>query len=233
MKFILLLISVLVLGFFTIGCDENPTDSPTDPGVLEKSKSSTAEYEVTVENLTPAGSQPLSPPVLAVHSSSFRLFKKGKYASDELAQVAQDAFNDPLVTLLNNSPKVFNVVVGGDAIPPGSSATYNISAEKKYKKLSMVTMLVNTNDGFTGVDKLKLPKKGTKTYYLKAYDAGSEENTELKAHIPGPCCGNKFAGNSTSEKIRLHNGITGNGELDPDVYGWDEPVAKLTITRIY
>jgi hypothetical protein len=232
MKSILLIFSVLVLSLFTIGCNEEPTSSPTNPGVLEKSSSFTAEYEVTLENLSPAGSQPLSPPVFAVHSPSFRLFHIGGYASSELAQVAEDAFNDPLVTFLNNSPQVSEVVAEGGPIPPGSSGTYNVSAEGNYMKLSMVTMLVNTNDGFTGVDKLQLPQKGTKTYYLRAYDAGSEENTELEAHIPGPCCSNPFEGNATSEKIRFHKGITGIGELDPDVYGWDEPVAKLTITRI-
>ena len=231
MKSILLIFSVLALSLFTIGCNEGPTDIPTDPGVFEKSRSFSAEYELTLENLSPAGSQPLSPPVFAVHSPSFRLFHIGGYASSELAQVAQDSFNDPLVSLLDDSPKVLNVVVGG-LIVPGSSGTYNISAEGNYMKLSMVTMLVNTNDGFTGVDKLQLPQKGTKSYYLRAYDAGSEENTELEAHIPGPCCGNAFEGNSTSEKIRFHNGIAGIGDLDPDIYGWDEPVARLTITRI-
>ncbi|UCH65435.1 MAG: spondin domain-containing protein [Ignavibacterium sp.] len=231
MKTIFLSFSALILGLFTIGCNEGPTDIPTDPGTLEKSPSFTAEYEVRLENLSPAGSQPFSPPVFAVHAPTFRLFHIGGYASSELAQVAQDAFNDPLVTLLNNSPKVLNVVVGG-LIVPGSSGTYNISAEGNYMKLSMVSMLVNTNDGFTGADKLQLPQKGTKTYYLRAYDAGSEQNTELEAHIPGPCCNTPFEGNSTSEKIRFHKGITGVGDLAPETYGWDEPVAKLTITRI-
>jgi hypothetical protein len=167
-----------------------------------------------------------------VHSPTYRVFHLGGYASDELAQVAQDAVNGPLVNLLNNSSDVSSVVVGSGVIPPGASDTYNISAEGNYVKLSMVTMLVNTNDGFTGTDKLQLPQTGSKTYYLRSYDAGSEENTELAAHIPGPCCGNPFAGNATIEKIKFHPGILGIGDLDPSAYGWDEPVAKLTITRI-
>jgi hypothetical protein len=117
MKSIFLIFSALAVGLFTIGCNEELTDIPTDPGVLEKSKSFTAEYEVTLENLSPAGSQPLSPPVFAVHSPSFRLFHIGGYASSELAQVAQDAFNDPLVDLLNSSPKVLEVVAEGGPIP--------------------------------------------------------------------------------------------------------------------
>ena len=231
MKSIFLIFSALILSLFAIGCNEEPTDLLTDPGVLEKSPSFTAEYEVTLENLSPAGSQPLSPPILAVHSPSFRIFHIGGYASDELAQVAQDAFGDPLVTLLSNSSEVSEVVVGQQGpIFPGSSQTLDISAQGNFTKLSLVTMLVNTNDGFTGTDKLQLPQRGAKTYYLRSYDAGSEENTELIAHIPGQ--GNPFMGNSTNDKIKYHPGLLGVGDLDPTVFGWNEPVAKLTITRI-
>jgi hypothetical protein len=231
MKSIFLFFSILVLSLFAIGCNEEPTNNPTAPGELEKSPSFTAEFEVTIENLSPAGSQPLSPPILAVHSPSFRIFHIGGYASDELAQVAQDAFGDPLVSLLNNSSEVSEVVVGQQGpIFPGSSQTLGISAQGNFTKLSLVTMLVNTNDAFTGTDKLQLPQGGTKTYFLRSYDAGSEENTELIAHIPGQ--GNPFMGNPTNEKIKYHPGILGVGDLDPSVYGWDEPVAKLTITRI-
>lgn len=231
MKAIFLIFSLLVLSLFAIGCNEGSSDNPTEPGVLEKRPSFTAEYEVTIENLSPAGSQPLSPPILAVHSPSFRIFHIGGYASDELAQVAQDAFGDPLVTLLSNSSEVSEVVVGQQGpIFPGSSQSFNITVNGNFTKLSLVTMLVNTNDGFTGTDKLQLHQRGTKTFYLRSYDAGSEENTELIAHIPGQ--GNPFMGNSTNEKIKYHPGILGVGDLDPAVYGWDEPVAKLTITRI-
>jgi hypothetical protein len=93
-------------------------------------------------------------------------------------------------------------------------------------------MLVNTNDAFTGVTRFKLPKHNSEEYYLYAYDAGTEENTELGAHIPGPCCGNPFQGNATEEKISVHNGILGVGDLDPATYNWGEKVAKLTIRRI-
>jgi hypothetical protein len=232
MKSIFLIFSILVLSFFVIACNEEPTNNPTAPGVLEKSPSFTAEYEVTLENLSPAGSQPLSPPILAVHSPSFRIFHIGGYASDELAQVAQDAVNGPLVSLLLTNPsEVSEVVVGAEGpIFPGSSQTFDISAQGNFTKLSLVTMLVNTNDGFTGTDKLQLPQRGSKTYYLRSYDAGSEENTELIAHIPGQ--GNPLMGNSTNDKIKYHPGILGVGDLDPAMFGWDEPVAKLTITRI-
>lgn len=232
MKSVLLIVSILFSGLIITGCNEDPMEIASSPGVLEKNASFSAEYEVTLENLSPSGSQPFSPPVLAVHSPVYRVFSLGSIASSEIAQVAQDAVNAPLVTMLNGSSEVFDVVTGAGVIPPGASATYSVNAEGNYMKLSLVTMLVNTNDAFTGVDKLQLPQSGTKTYYLRAYDAGSEENTELTAHIPGPCCGNPLMGNPTNERISFHPGIMGTGDLDPSVYGWNESVAKLTITRV-
>jgi hypothetical protein len=77
--------------------------------------------------------------------------------------------------MLNNSSEVSEVVVGTGAIMPGLSETFNITAAGNFTKLSMVTMLVNTNDAFTGTDKLQLPQKGTKVYYLRAYDAGQKK----------------------------------------------------------
>jgi hypothetical protein len=197
---------------------------------------SVVEYEVTLENLTPAtgagSSQPFSPPVLATHKSRMRIFKKHHYASDELRQIAEDAVNAPMVEKLSNSKKVFDVVEGTEVIFPGGSVSYTISAKRGYHKLSLVSMLVNTNDAFTGISKARLPRHGEKVYYLYAYDAGTEKNTEMTDHIPGPCCGNHFAGIPTHRKIKIHRGIKGTGDLDPAVYGWERKVAKLTIRRI-
>jgi hypothetical protein len=64
-----------------------------------------------------------------------------------------------------------------------------------------------------------------------AYDGGSERNTELKSHIPGPCCGNAFARAPEGELIRPHEGILGVGELSPALYDWNGPVARIAIER--
>lgn len=193
-------------------------------------------YEITVENLTPAtgagASQPFSPPVLATHRRDLRVFRPGSLASDELAQVAEDAVSGPLVDLLENSDQTNDVVTGDGVILPGAQASYEIQAAAGKRRLSVVFMLVNTNDGFGGLDGVQLPLHGEKVYYVHTWDAGSEENTELATDIPGPCCGSPGQGTPTSEPIRRHIGIHGGGDLDPDVYGWDDPVARVTIRRI-
>jgi len=107
-----------------------------------------------------------------------------------------------------------------------------IEARSSARYLSLVFMLVNTNDAFGGLDGVRLPRHGEKTYYLKAWDAGSERNTELATDIPGPCCGSPGMGTDEHKVVRRHRGIMGVGDLDPETYGWEGRVAKVTVRRI-
>ena len=221
----------------TIARDEEAIDEAHfDADYMQDDHGETAFFEVTLENLTPetgpGSSQPFSPPVLATHKSGVQLFKVHRYASDELRQIAEDAVNGPLVDKLKDSKKVYQVMEGGGVIFPGTSDSFTIEAKRGYQRFSLVCMLVNTNDAFTGITRAKLPRHGEKVYYLYAYDAGTEKNTELTAHIPGPCCGSPLVRMPTHDKIRIHRGIMGNGDLDPAIYDWDKKVAKLTIRRI-
>jgi len=194
------------------------------------------EYELTITNLTPAimagASQPLSPPVIAVHKKRNPIYKLRKRASKELTQLAEDAVNGPLVEWLNNKRGVKYVVEGTGVIHPGQSETINFTASKKARRVSLASMLVNTNDAFAGMNSVKVPKHGSKTVYLWAYDAGTEKNTEAFSDIPGPCCGNPFVRVPEHKRIRRHKGIKGTGDLDPATWGWEGPVAKVTITRV-
>jgi hypothetical protein len=90
---------------------------------------------------------------------------------------------------------------------PGDSITLKITA-KDGDVLSAATMLVQTNDAFTGLDSVALAAGDQDTV---AYDAGTEDNTEAKAHIPGPPFGGKNAGPATApaQPIAMHTGIKG------------------------
>ncbi len=193
-------------------------------------------YEITFENMTPAtgpgASQPMSPPVLATHNLHTHMFRVGQVASTEIAQIAEDAVSDPLVASLEANPLVYDVQRGDGVVFPGASTTLRIKARPGFFKLSIASMLVNTNDAFAGVDGVLMPLRGSKTIYLQAYDAGSEKNTESVDHIPGPCCGSPHVRVPTEEPVRLHEGIQGTGDLDPALYGWQGAVARVTITRV-
>ena len=70
-----------------------------------------------------------------------------------------------------------------------------------------------------------------------AYDVGSERNSEDCAYIPGPPCGNSPAHDPADPEgyVHVHAGIHGleDSSLNPAMHDWNNPVAKITIRRIY
>jgi spondin N len=195
-------------------------------------------WRVTVTNLTPAGpgppgSQPLSPPLFVVHSGKADVWSLGQVASHGVAAIAEDANNAVLESALPALPGVKSVFTGaGGPIPSGESRTFTVESSGRFNRLSVVTMLVNTNDAFTGLDAFRLSGRGG-SHLTMAYDGGSERNNELKSHIPGPCCGNPFVRDPEGALIRPHDGITGTGQLDPALYDWEGAAARITIQRAH
>lgn len=201
------------------------------PAAATAAAKGTVTWQVTVTNLTPAGSQPLSPPLFVVHDKRVNVWQVGEIASHGVSAIAEDANNGPLESALPQLRGVDAVFTGaGGPIPSGASATYELTAHRG-ARLSIVSMLVNTNDAFTGVDALRLRGRHIALDTV-AYDAGSEANNELAGFIPGPCCNNPFVRDPEGALIRPHEGITGVGDLDPAIYDWTGPVARITFERI-
>jgi Spondin_N len=218
-RFILALLALVALAVPAVAWSDSDNDH------------SERTWHVTVTNLTPAGSQPLSPPLFVVHSNRADVWGLGEIASHGVAAIAEDANNTVLESALDGFPGVRDVFTGsGGPIPPGASRTYMVETAGRFNRLTLLTMLVNTNDAFTGLDGMHVRGHGG-TLRSRAYDAGSERNNEDVDFIPGPCCNNPFVRDPEGAVIRMHAGITGVGDLDPDVYGWDEPVARIQIER--
>jgi hypothetical protein len=150
------------------------------------------EYKVTIENLT--ATQPLSPPVLATHKQRSGMFRVGGLASPGLEAIAENGNQIPMFNRFNDPMVATNAVdVGRPLTPNGQtvgsftdSATFTMLA-RPGDRLSMATMLICTNDGFTGLDLARPPLFGSAAFLTKAYDAGTEENTELSMDIVDPC----------------------------------------------
>lgn len=200
----------------------------------------TLRWEVKITNLTPATgagtAQPLSPPSVTIHNRRADVWQVGDPASAGVAAIAQDADNSILESALSGAPGVKSVSTAptGGPILPGQSATFLIESDFWHNRISIVSMLVNTNDAFTGLDSKRLLPWALffgRTFYVRAYDAGSELNDQLAANIPGPCCGDTGKnGTPTSEPISHHAGIlSGVGDLDPNIHGWNGAVAKIEI----
>lgn len=197
----------------------------------------TVTYEVSVTNLTRG--QPLSPAAVYTHcSDTVPLFMAGMPASPELAALAEDADMSQLMASLQEDDSVCDhVTLTGPEGPilPGETAHIQVTARSSCRYLSMAAMLVSTNDAFTGVHDIKLPRHGTHSMTTVAYDAGSEANTEMCSDIPGPPCGSPHVRVTEGAEghVHVHAGIHGIGDLDPAHHDWRNPVARVTVTRVY
>ncbi len=197
-------------------------------------------FRITIKNLAPmnAGStsQALSPALVVVHDKNVDLFTVGESASAAVIAMAENSNTAIGISALTGVRGVHSVTSEGSAaIAPGASSMFEVTVGGNQRYLSLVSMLVNTNDAFTGLDGVHLTG-GTKTYPIFALDAGSEINDQLFANIPGPCCNNVTdAGVAESRMISRHAGILANvGDLTPAMWGWpvNEPVALVTIERL-
>lgn len=212
-----------------------------------------ATYEVTITNLT--SGQPLTPPVVAVHRASTGVFEVGDAASPQIVAIAENGNIGLLEAALADDKHVASQAsAGAPLVPPGlpgsgmftDEVTLIVTGERGAKYLSWASMLICTNDGFTGVDTLRLPKRIGESVEVttQAYDAGSEMNTEDFVDIVPPCQG--LVGVSSDDPgtgvsnpvlaengvITHHAGIVGGVDLLPDVHGWDDPVAHVEIVRV-
>ncbi|MFB6169408.1 MAG: spondin domain-containing protein [Haloferacaceae archaeon] len=215
-------------------------------------------YRVTVTNLT--SGQPFTPPAVALHRPSVELFSVGEPANEAIQQVAENGNLGPLLDLANSTDAVRGAGVfttGGSPTPlvpeadPGDTGlpyfgTVEVSADASATHLSLVSMLIATNDGFVGLDTVALPEavNESHTHFAASYDAGTEENTELfrdmvppaQALIQGEVTVEGTAesepGIATDGVITPHPGIEGGANLDAAVYDWSDPAATVQVERI-
>ncbi len=225
------------------------------------------DYEITVVNLSQG--QPFSPPVIATHRGDGGVWKLGLPAIDGVVQIAENGNNGPLVAALTERRLAGELVDVGQGtsplVPAGSPGagplgdgpcadgcpdrtTLRLYAPADDPRLSWVSMLVCTNDGFTGVNSIELPTEIGEELVVEAtgYETSTEENTEDLADIMPPCQGligvaSASGAPGTAESnpdlaesgnVVPHRGVIGGAELDPAIHGWGDPVAKIIVTRI-
>jgi len=192
-----------------------------------------AEYEVEVTNLT--NFQPLSPVGIVLHEDQ-SFFKVGETASLALEKLAEGGDNSELLALGKTSSST-------DApILPGETAVLNIRKKFRESKLSVFSMLVNTNDAFTGVNAHELGSMEvgeTVVFNTRAYDAGTENNTESAGTIPGPADGGEGFNplRDDVDVVHMHAGVvTKDDGLSSSVLSeqakFDNPVMRVRLRRV-
>jgi hypothetical protein len=181
-------------------------------------------YEVTITNLT--SGQSFTPVLLATHSRFVSLFETGAAPSQAIADMAEGGDTSGLMTVLMESGEAWDIQTTGDGlIGPGESVTVQIkSGGNRHTRLSLAGMLLPTNDTFVAVRSFKLPR-WSETIYAQAYDAGSEDNDELCASIPGPTCGGEPFSDGLGEGfVHISRGISGEGGTPMSrIRGTDSP----------
>ncbi|MFN2251165.1 MAG: spondin domain-containing protein [Anaerolineae bacterium] len=185
-----------------------------------------SDYRVSITNLTDG--QVLSPPIVFTHAPGMHVWQTGELASAEVRDIAEMGDTSALAAKLAG---MATAVVALDApLPPGESVSVTITAHEG-DVVSALTMLVRTNDGFTGLDGLALSMADTERE-TDAYDAGTEDNTELASDVPGPPFGGtNRAPTDPQQPISMHPGISGNADVGPE-YDWDGPVAKFAVSPL-
>ncbi len=247
---------IAVSALFTAACTEEPgiTDPTAARGIAVTSEpelgasnandAATHTYEVTVTNLTIG--QPFSPGVFVTHTKQQSLFSVGAAASEGIRIIAENGDPSTAVGAVTGQPGILDVQSIGAPIhriggPGPNILTFQITARANANRFSFAVMLICTNDGFTGLDAIKLPGGfEPATYYTMSYDAGTELNDEISGSIVPPCFGigpvsgpaGGGARTPTSDVIAPHAGIQSVADLDPAQHGWSEPVARITIQRV-
>ena len=141
----------------------------------------------------------------------------------------------------------------GGLLMPTASTTATFTTADTNTALSIVGMLLPTNDGFVGLNSWPIPQEaGTYTVYLNAYDAGTEANDEIRGGgapgapgmpVPPPLedlIGTGGSGVTTTinnAMVHIHPGnlgdadmMGGQSDIQNTVQRWLNPVAKVTVT---
>ena len=217
--------------------------------VASMSSVSAQELSIQFTNLT-HGSH-FTPLLVSAHSSDQHIFEVSTAASSSLQAMAEGGDTSGLITELSalNADLIDNPAGGLTA--PGQTINFNLVTQETNTRLSVVGMILPSNDGFVGLDSLTIPnEEGSYTYYLNAYDAGTEANDEIVngAGAPGapgipadPLMQNGSGATGVTSvenntQVHIHRGVLGDtdasggaSDLDSRIHRWLNPVARLVI----
>lgn len=231
-----ILMVIMAAGWIVTACSSNSNNG----GISGSNTPVSRTYRITVTNIT--HNQPISPAAVVMHSEAYVAWRIGEAASGPLELLAESGDPSDFITAAQGNPNVLATATGSGVVLPGATDSVDVSFTTSTAiRLSAATMLVNTNDAFSGLDAQSIDALDvgqSASYLLPAYDAGTESNSESAGSIPGPAAGGEGfnPARDDSDFVRIHPGVVsvqdglGSSTLDGS-HRWDNPVVKLTITR--
>ncbi len=198
-----------------------------------------ASFEITVTNLS--ANQPLSPLAALLHDGDYKAWSIGGVASSGLEVLAEGGDNSTFIS--DDASMLMTSASGSEPVGPGASDTLTVTADlASVMQITLASMLVNTNDAFTGttgLDVSTLAVGDSMKQTLPIYDAGTEANDELAGTIPGPADGGEGfnAIRDDVDFVARHPGVVSqdDGYSSSVLNGshrFDSPIAKLVVTRL-
>lgn len=167
-----------------------------------------ATYTVTLTNVMNA--QPLSPPAVILHGNDYAGWAIGSAASAGLEVLAESGSPTDFIA---EATTALGSNAGTAPIGSGNALTLEVTGEwSEALALTVVTMLVNTNDAYAGTTGLNISglEVGESLSLLAPiYDAGTETNSETEGTIPGPADGGEGfnAARETHDFVTRHPGV--------------------------
>jgi hypothetical protein len=182
----------------------------------------TSSLTVTLTNTSE--SQPMTPPVVVLHNApnadnGMRLFQVGQPANASVVAIAENGNNAPLVEQLGyllDQGRASAVGLGfADSdnpgpLLPGMSATVELDLSSPDQVMTIISMVVCTNDGFSAVDSHTLSSDQTETFMAPIYDAGSETNVLTLDYWVPPCGTEPNLTDNENGAIMPHPGQNGS-----------------------
>jgi hypothetical protein len=209
------------------------------------------DFDVQITNLT--NSIFFTPFLVAAHPAGNNLFTAGQPASANLQAMAEGGNTMGLINDVTAMGATIVANPAGGFLSPASSTSFNMNTDgTSNDRLSIVAMLLPTNDAFAGLNAVEIPEMpGTYTFDVPAYDAGTEANDELVTGggmpgvpgIPGDPSmlsgtgGTGAADADANSNVHIHRGslgdtdaMGGTSDLDSRVHRWLNPIIRVTIT---
>ena len=220
-------------------------------GLAAMQTANAVDFNVQITNLS--NGIYYTPFLVAAHPDGTSLFTVGQPASANLQAMAEGGDISGLSTDLQGLGATIAENPAGGLLAPATSTNVDLNTDGTSNTLlTVVAMLLPTNDAFAGLNAVPIPTAaGTYVFDVPAYDAGTEANDELITGGGAPGApgipadpgqlsgtgGTGAAGADANPNVHIHrntlgdtDAMGGSSDLDSRVHRWLNPVIRVVVT---